>query len=393
MELSSSYLPPAIHRLKLLWWRFGLISLVLLTAGTLALQTTWETRFALRWLVLATPTLAYLIIVFRIGLTHNHRPNDIYLLPTLGAGNLMTLARGVLLAGLVGFIFSPRPAGWLAWIPGLFYTLACAADFLDGYLARRTNHVTRLGEILDMSFDGVGVFAAATLAVQYGHAPAWYLVIASARYIFLFGIWLRKTLGKPIYPLHPSTMRRMFAGLQMGFLAVILWPVMAPPASLVVATFFGIPFFIGFCLDWLVVSSVIQAEVGPGRIVESLHSRMMSDLPVLLRGAVLGVLSWITLHQIHYPTLPTWLLILEWLAALFVISGSAGRIFATTSLILLGIGQVYTPIILAQYLLAALYTGLLFLGSGNYSLWKPEDQAIYHLAGSRHESSDLERKA
>jgi hypothetical protein len=118
---------------------------------------------------------------------------------------------------------------------------------------------------------------------------------------------------------------------------------------------------------------------------------MMSDLPVLLRGAVLGLWAWIIL-QPQYPTLSTWLLVLESLAALFVISGFAGRIFATISLILLGIGQVFAPIILEQYLLAVLYTGLLFLGSGNYSLWKPEDPAVYRRAGTRHTSSDLEQK-
>ncbi len=218
MELTP-YLPsPAYQRLKELWLRFGLISLALLAAGTLTLQLAWGTPFALRWVALAAPALAYLTIVFRIGLPYNHRLDEISLLPSLGAGNLMTLARGVLLAGLVGFLFIPKPGGWLAWIPGIFYSLACAADFLDGYLARRTNHVTRLGEILDMSFDGVGVFAAATLAVQYGQAPTWYVLIATARYLFLFGEWLRKKLDQPIVPLQPSVMRRVFAGLQMGFL-------------------------------------------------------------------------------------------------------------------------------------------------------------------------------
>lgn len=390
MEFAASSHSPSIYRLKLLWLRFGGLSVLLLAVGTLALQLSWETRFALRWLALAACAIIYLTIIFRIGLSHNHRPGEVYLLPTLGAGNLMTLARGVLLAALVGFLFSPKPVGWLAWIPGVLYTLACAADFLDGYLARRTNHVTRLGEILDMSFDGVGVFAAATLAAQYGQAPAWYLLIAAARYIFLFGLWLRKILGKPVYPLRPSVMRRVFAGLQMGFLAVILWPVMAPPASLLVATLFGIPFLAGFSLDWLVVSGIFKQDNSPSSRSKQITNGILNDLPVLLRSIVLGTMIWISLLELRWTAMPVWLLVLEWIAALFVITGTAGRIFSTGGLILLGIGQLFTPILPAQYLLAILYTGLLFLGSGGYSLWKPEDLAVYHQPGSPRANPETE---
>ena len=38
----------------------------------------------------------------------------------------------------------------------------------------------------------------------------------------LAGLWLRKRRGAPIYDLPPSVNRRVIAGLQMGFLAVIL---------------------------------------------------------------------------------------------------------------------------------------------------------------------------
>ncbi|HWQ83672.1 MAG TPA: CDP-alcohol phosphatidyltransferase family protein, partial [Anaerolineales bacterium] len=393
MELSTPYPSQSFFRLKLLWLRFGLISLVFLGAGTLALQVAWETRFALRWLALASPALVYLIVVFRIGLHYNHRPEEVDLLPTLGAGNWMSLGRGVLLAALVGFLFVPKPSGWLAWIPGVLYTLACAADFLDGYLARRTNHVTRLGEFLDMSFDGVGVFAAATLAVQYGQAPVWYLIIAAARYLFLFGLRLLKTLGKPVLPLHPSLMRRVFAGLQMGFLAVILWPIMVPPASLFAATLFGIPFLFGFGQDWLVVSGLIKPRSGAGKLIAPFSTWISSSLPVVLRGAVLALLVWISIQQFQQATLPVWLIALEWTAAIFVIFGTAGRIFATAGLILLGIGQIYTPVMLEQYSLAVLYTGLLFLGTGKYSLWAPEDQAVIGQAGKRHKPSEREQEA
>ena len=391
MGLPTTYFPLEIKRLRQLWRRFAMISLILLLGAALLLSTAWEARYALRWLVLASPILAYLIVVFRMGLPYNHRPEEARLLPTLGAGNLMTLGRGVLLAALVGFVFSPRPFGWLAWLPGVLYTLACAADFLDGYLARRTNHTTRLGEILDMSFDGVGVLAAAALAVQYGQAPTWYLMVGLARYLFLISMWIRKLLGQPNHPLVPSTGRRVLAGLQMGFLAVILWPVMAPPASLFAATLFGLPFLIGFSLDWLTVSGILLPSGNSRRFLDTVNHWVVSNLPVLLRGAVLATLIRVTLQHLEQPTLPDWLLIVEWLLALLVISGSAGRIFATAGLILIGIQQGFTPMHVEQYILAATYTALLFLGTGNYSVWKPEDHAVYRKPGERPATTSLEQ--
>jgi CDP-diacylglycerol--glycerol-3-phosphate 3-phosphatidyltransferase len=391
MGLSTTSLPPEITRLRQLWRRFSLISLFLLLGGALFLGSAWESYYALRWLALSGPILAYLVVVFRMGLPYNHRPEEAHVLPTLGAGNLMTLGRGVLLAGLVGFLFSPRPLGWLAWIPGVLYTLACAADFLDGYLARRSNHATRLGEILDMSFDGVGVLAAATLAVQYGQAPTWYLVVGLARYLFLIGMWIRKISGQPNLPLVPSSARRVLAGLQMGFLAVILWPVMAPPASLFAATLFGVPFLIGFSLDWLTVSGVLQPTGTSRRFLDNATHWMVNNLPVLLRGGVLVVLIWVTLRYLQHPGLPEWLLVVQWFVALFVISGSAGRIFATAGLILIGIQQGFTPMQAEHYLLAAIYTALLFIGTGNYSLWKPEDHAVYRRPGERPAITGLEQ--
>lgn len=391
MGLSTTSFSPEITRLRQLWRNFSLISLFLLLSGALFLGSAWESRYALRWLALSGPVLAYLLVVFRMGLSYNHRPEEARVLPTLGAGNLMTLGRGVLLAALVGFLFSPRPLGWLAWIPGVLYTLACAADYLDGYLARRSNHATRLGEILDMSFDGVGVFAAATLAVQYGQAPTWYLLIALARYLFLTGMWIRKIFGQPNHPLVPSSARRVLAGLQMGFIAVILWPVMAPPASLFAGTLFGVPFLIGFSLDWLTVSGVLRPSGTSRRFLDTATHWMVNNLPVLLRGLVLAGLIWMTMQYPQQPGLPEWLLAVQWFAALLVISGSAGRIFAAAGLILIGIQQVFIPMQAEHYLLAVIYTTLLFIGTGNYSLWKPEDQAVFRRPGERPAITGMEQ--
>jgi CDP-diacylglycerol---glycerol-3-phosphate 3-phosphatidyltransferase len=100
----------------------------------------------------------------------------------------------------VSYSYPNRKISWPG-LPAIIFTLAIAADFFDGFAARVSNHVTRLGEALDMKLDGVGVLIAIILAVQYGSLPAWYLLVASARYLYLGGIYIREKKAYPVYEL------------------------------------------------------------------------------------------------------------------------------------------------------------------------------------------------
>ena len=64
------------------------------------------------------------------------------------APNLITLSR-LVLVGAAAALFAAGHV-WAALAPG---ALAGATDYLDGYVARRTGCVTRLGEILDQFCD------------------------------------------------------------------------------------------------------------------------------------------------------------------------------------------------------------------------------------------------
>ncbi|MEW5867774.1 MAG: CDP-alcohol phosphatidyltransferase family protein [Chloroflexota bacterium] len=372
--------------LRLRWAQFAVLSLLSLFGAYWLLKAAWSPGNAARWLALAGLTLAYLLAVLWRGLPANHRAGETQLLPSFGWGNRMTLLRGLLVAGLVGFLFSPRPAGWLAWIPGILYTLADAADFLDGYLARRTNHATRLGEILDMSFDGLGVLVASSLAVQYNQVPAWYLSVALARYIFITGLWLRKRLAKPIYELPHSTSRRLFAGLQMGFIAVVLWPVFSPPGTTIAAALFALPFLAGFLRDWLAISGVLRPSQ-PSTSSNAPARRHLHWLPILLRVGVIITGGWVLLQRVQNTTVwgstPLALSIIDALVILSLSFGILARSSAVLGLLLVGLHQVYTGLNPGEMLLVVFFTAILFLGSGPYSLWAPEEYLVHHRAGER----------
>lgn len=379
----------SLSSLRREWVGVTLASGLYLLGGYLFLDSYWQpgSSNALRWLAWTSLALAYQLWVLWQNLSFNHRIGVSELLPNLGAGNLMTLGRGMLVAGLIGFLFAPWPEGWLVWVPAALYTLADAADYLDGYLARIHNQSTRLGEILDMSFDGVGVLAASLLGIQYGQLPAWYLIVGLARYIFLFGEWLRRRKGLPVYELPPNASRRAFAGAQMGFIAFTLWPIFGPPGTHIAAVIFATPFLAGFLRDWLIASGVIRPAEGKSGSLE----KYVRWLPVLLRLTAAGLTIAVLLSQFEHWSAGlgtsnevNLLLVLSFgqaVVALLTLAGAAGRIAAIAGLILLGIGQLYDGLGPVEVSLLGVYATLLFSGSGPYSSWKPEDLLIYHRTG------------
>jgi CDP-diacylglycerol---glycerol-3-phosphate 3-phosphatidyltransferase len=386
----------ALSQLQRRWAITALTSaLFVLTVFTL-LQGIWQLSYAGQWLIQASLGLIYLLKVLWRGLESNHRIGETHLLPGFGAGNTTTILRGVLIASLLGFLLLPRPSGWLAWLPAVFYTLAVLADFLDGFLARRTQRVTRLGEILDMSFDGLGVLVASLLAIQYSQVPAWYILVALARYIFLAGTWLRRRRGLPVHELQPSVRRRAFAGVQMGFLFFILMPIFTPPGTYIAAAMFALPFLVGFAIDWLAVCGVrFVNRPSQGR----LKALSLDRLPILLRllaiililaelNRFLGLYSGWLSGQLA-PRLPqsqTGFLLLIALQSVVLVTlalGVSGRVAAIVGLCLLGIQQLFASLTPAQIALALLYTAILYLGTGALSLWKPEDQLIFSRVGER----------
>ena len=160
--------------------------------------------------------------MLRRGLTNNHRLGELKLFPILGPGNHLSMFRALVIGLLAGFLLLPAPSDSLGWIIALFYTMASVADWIDGFIARRADQVTLLGQQLDMEFDGLSVAVVSLLAVHYGQLPIWFLSIGLARYLFLFGLWWRKRHGKPCYEIPPSVHRRVTAGMLMGMMTVVL---------------------------------------------------------------------------------------------------------------------------------------------------------------------------
>ncbi|MBN2500388.1 MAG: CDP-alcohol phosphatidyltransferase family protein [Anaerolineales bacterium] len=355
----------------------------LVTFGVFVLfDHVWDIQAGLTWMAAAIGAEIYLFGSVWTWLDQNHRAGESQLLPTFGAGNLLSITRAVLIGLLAGFVFVPQPEGLLAWLPFALYLLADLTDFFDGYLARISNHATKLGETLDMNLDSLGVLVVTLLAFHYGTVPVWYLPVGFARYIFLFGIWLRNRNGQPVYDLRPSNRRRIFAGIQMGFVTAMLAPVLSPPGTTIAAAIFMLPFMVGFIYDWLQVSG----RIGPskhraGEFTGKLKGRLFAVVPVVLRGIAVAVLIvWITQTSFDFPGTIVFML-LEIVIALFLGLGILTRVSAIAALSVMGIKLQFVDFggLHLFYLLAA--SGVLFLGPGNYYVWSPEEWLFHHRAG------------
>lgn len=400
MTVTTQHNQQTISSLRQRWWGLTAVWTTVWLLTFLWLRSVWQPEYALRWLLLAGPALAVTLWIARRGLRENHREGEDALLPTLGWGNRLSLLRGLCIGMVAGFLFSPWPQGALGWLPVLLYTGADVADYLDGYLARITNHATRLGARLDMEYDGLGMFVVSVLAVWYGQLPWWYLLLGMARYFFVLGMWLRERRGLPLHDLHPSAHRRLFAGFQMGFMSAVLWPILPAAGATIAGTLFAIPTALGFLRDWLVVSGRIDPEsAGYRRAQAWLVTATRRRLPLLLRPLLLASMAGI------YITIENWLRPFPWetllrswgvpiaapLAVLLGVIGLAGaalvaagalpRLLALAVVFPVGFDIASRGLSWPSAIALTCCICLMLLGSGPGSLWPVEERFVLRKMG------------
>ena len=63
----------------------------------------------------------------------------------------------------------------------IVFLIAALTDFFDGFLARRRQQVTRLGQLLDPAADKILTSSAFVALVELGLMPAWMVVVVIAR--------------------------------------------------------------------------------------------------------------------------------------------------------------------------------------------------------------------
>ncbi len=350
---------------------------------------------ALRWFFQAG-ILWLLAIYILVGRQlHLNRPQQLApIYHNLGWANRLTIARGFLIAFSGGFIFLVDLSEKVLLIPALSYLAAAVIDRIDGYIARLTRHESLLGIKLDTEFDALGLLIAPLLAIWIGQIHWSYLAVSIAYYFFQIGILWRMKHEKPVYPLPLNMSRRAVAGFQMGFLAVVLWPILAPPATTIAGFAFMLPLLAGFVIDWFIVSGLIKLEkpvisgffeltqkITQQIILPIFRLCIMSLLCLLLiRSNALSSNSEISLVT---AIVPVSLL----LSAVMIFLGILGRLLAIILSCLLCWFFLTYEMQNIDAILLALVIWVMQFGTGKFSLWLWDDRWVHRYDGANTEKS------
>lgn len=101
--------------------------------------------------------------------------------------NNLTLTRIVIVPILIViFLYSTSKTSCL--IAALIFALAALTDWLDGYIARKQNLITSLGQFLDPLADKLLVSVTLIMLVSLDRVPAWMVVIIIAREVAITGL-------------------------------------------------------------------------------------------------------------------------------------------------------------------------------------------------------------
>lgn len=105
---------------------------------------------------------------------------------SLNLPNCLTLVRILLIPVFVVIFLAPTPDRSL--LAAVIFTVAAVTDLLDGYIARRTGQVTKLGKLLDPLADKLLVLSALILLVNIDRVSAVVALLIIARELAVTGI-------------------------------------------------------------------------------------------------------------------------------------------------------------------------------------------------------------
>lgn len=93
--------------------------------------------------------------------------------------NKLTLLRIILIPPVV--VCLTLPGRGYQWTAALVFFVAALTDYLDGYLSRSRNEVSRLGKLLDPMADKLLIAAVFITLVDIGRVPGWMVIVIVLR--------------------------------------------------------------------------------------------------------------------------------------------------------------------------------------------------------------------
>lgn len=105
---------------------------------------------------------------------------------SLNLPNVITLGRICLIPVFIIVFMEPTPDR--SMLAAVIFTVAAVTDLLDGYIARRTGQITKLGKLLDPIADKLLVLSALILLMNVDRVSALVAILIVARELTVTGI-------------------------------------------------------------------------------------------------------------------------------------------------------------------------------------------------------------
>lgn len=90
---------------------------------------------------------------------------------------------------LLMYLSAGKPGLWM-WLALALFIVASITDYVDGQIARKRNQVSDFGKFLDPLADKLLTIAAMTMFCEWGHLPAWALMLILTREFAVTGLRL-----------------------------------------------------------------------------------------------------------------------------------------------------------------------------------------------------------
>lgn len=109
----------------------------------------------------------------------------IEMLKKMNLPNKLTLVRMILVPFFIIAMALPSEWGWNLWTALGIFIVAAITDFVDGYLSRKNNQVTKFGKIMDPLADKLLISSGFIMLAGLQVIPAWIAAIIIFRDFFV----------------------------------------------------------------------------------------------------------------------------------------------------------------------------------------------------------------
>lgn len=170
-----------------------------------------------------------------------------YNLLSVNLPNAITIARIALVPVFLVFAYAGTEASSI--VAFVVFVVASLSDFVDGYLARQNEDITRLGQFLDPLADKLLVGAALWTLVDLRNFPLWAALVIAARELAVQVLRTRVVSAGGSLPASPAAKTKTFVQIGLVSWWLLPWDEISTPhwvwlgAALATTLWSGVEYF------------------------------------------------------------------------------------------------------------------------------------------------------